>query len=162
MVVGSDFFDRDMPFESGSEPGKVRVAVDQAELCAGLDHPGSAPTQRHRSVPSAFDVAGVVPTNFDHALDTVGAAQRAGQGERDIQPQHGEGLLEGLPAGTRPRQDGCVPAHRPGFPAAPGRAARSRRGRRCASVSPPPSAASSAADPHISEFVEFMPISYLA
>jgi hypothetical protein len=38
----------------------MQVAVDAAELLAGLDHPGGAPAQRHLPVAPAFDVGGVL------------------------------------------------------------------------------------------------------
>lgn len=79
-----------MSFERGSQCAEMEVAVDPAELGAGFDHPGSAPAQRHLSVKPAFDVAGVVATNFDHAFDAVGAAQGPSQGGRHPQAQHGQ------------------------------------------------------------------------
>jgi len=49
----------------------VEVAVDAAELLAGLDHAGGAPAQCHLSVAPALDVAGVITTNRDHRLDSL-------------------------------------------------------------------------------------------
>ncbi len=44
-MVCTDTLLRDMPFEGGSQGWKVQVAVDAAELLAGLDHAGGAPAQ---------------------------------------------------------------------------------------------------------------------
>src|SRR3954454_12138513 len=51
----------DLGVERDAQLGQVQVAVDPAELLAGLDHPGGAPAQRHLPVPPALDVGRVGP-----------------------------------------------------------------------------------------------------
>ena len=96
MLVGFDIVGGDMPFESGSQGPEMEVTVDPAELLAGFDHACGAPAQCHRSVLPVFDVAGVIPTDFDHAFHAVGAAQGAGQGGWYTQAQDGQGLVQAL------------------------------------------------------------------
>ncbi len=67
---GSDILG-DLALQGGAQRGQVQVAVDAAELLAGLEHPGGAPAQRHLPVPPALDVAGVLSADRDHALDRV-------------------------------------------------------------------------------------------
>jgi len=74
----------------------VEVTVDAAELLAGLDHPGRAPAQRHLPVAPALDVAGVFTADRNHRLDRIGRAQRAGEGGRHTEAQHGERLVQAL------------------------------------------------------------------
>jgi hypothetical protein len=72
---------------------KVQVTVDAAELGGGFDHAGDAPAQSHLSVSSAFDAAGMVPTDPDQALHAVGRSQGSGKGGRHTQVQHGQRLV---------------------------------------------------------------------
>ena len=46
-----------------AQGSQVHVAVDAAELLAGLDHPRGAPAQRHGAVLPALDVAGMLPAD---------------------------------------------------------------------------------------------------
>ncbi len=80
--------------EFGGEFHQVQVAVDPPRLPAGLVQAGGAPAQRHPPVSPALDVAGVVAADPDHGLDRVGRAQRAGQGWRHPEPEHGQRLTE--------------------------------------------------------------------
>jgi len=48
-----------LAFKRGAKSGQVLVAVDAAELFAGLDHAGGAQAQRHLPIVPAFDSAGV-------------------------------------------------------------------------------------------------------
>ncbi|CCG02442.1 Putative helicase (fragment) [Blastococcus saxobsidens DD2] len=94
----------DLGVERGAQLRQVQVAVDPAELLAGLDHAGGAPAQGHLPVPPALDVAGVITTDGDHRLDRVGRAQRAGQRGRHPQAQHGQRLVQAFAqAGSRAR-----------------------------------------------------------
>jgi hypothetical protein len=65
VLVACNIFHDDMPFELGSQCPEMEVAVDPAELFAGLDHSGGAPAQCHLPVLPVFDVVGGVPTDFD-------------------------------------------------------------------------------------------------
>ena len=56
----------------------MQVAVDAAELVIGFEHPRGPPGQRHRAVPPALEVLGVLPANLDHG---IGRAQRAGEAQ---------------------------------------------------------------------------------
>ena len=82
--------------ERGAQRGQVQVAVDAAELAAGFDHSGGAPAQCHVAVLPVLHVHRVVAGDGDHRLDAVGAAQRAGQGRRHAQAQHGQRLGQAL------------------------------------------------------------------
>src|SRR5450756_3072542 len=78
MADGTDSLCGDIRVERNAEPWQVQVAVDAAELLAGLDHPGGAPAQRHGAVLPVLHVARVGAGDGDHRLDAVGRAQRAG------------------------------------------------------------------------------------
>src|SRR5665648_427314 len=59
MTDGTDSLCGDIRVERNAEPWQVQVAVDAAELLAGLDHPGGAPAQRHGAVLPVLHVARV-------------------------------------------------------------------------------------------------------
>jgi len=56
-MVCTDTLLGDVPFEGGSQGWKVQVAVDAAELLAGLDQAGGAPAQGNVSVLQFFTLA---------------------------------------------------------------------------------------------------------
>src|SRR5665648_642341 len=96
MADGTDSLCGDIRVERNAEPWQVQVAVDAAELLAGFDHPGGAPAQRHGAVLPVLHVYRVVAGDGDRRLDAVGRAQRAGQGRRHAQAQHGQRLGQAL------------------------------------------------------------------
>jgi hypothetical protein len=57
----------------------VQVAVDAAELRAGLGHASGAPAHCHGAVAPVLDVARVSSANGDQRLDRVGRAEGPGQ-----------------------------------------------------------------------------------
>src|SRR6188472_1321282 len=63
--------------EGGAERGQVQVAVDAAELLAGLDPADGAPAQCHGAVLPVLHFARVGAGDGDHRLDAVCAAQRS-------------------------------------------------------------------------------------
>jgi hypothetical protein len=137
----------DLALERGAQRAQVQVAVDAAELLAGLDHPGGAPAQRHLPVAPALDVARAGPADRDHALDRVGRAQRARE-RRGARPAAARSTSRScLRAGWRLRPGGSCPARGPARSAAPRPRALSRHGRPRASAAPRLGAVAAAACP---------------
>src|SRR3954467_2156367 len=56
IVHGGADSSGDFGVERGAQLRQVQVAVDAAELLAGLEHAGGAPAQRHLPVAPALDV----------------------------------------------------------------------------------------------------------
>jgi len=75
---------------------------------AGWRARGSPPPGSGGAVLPALDVAGVLAADRQQALDRVGGAQRARQGRRHAQPQHGEGLGQPLAQARRGAGVGLV------------------------------------------------------
>ena len=49
LAYGADILG-EVGFHPSAKLRQVQVAVDAAELMAGLEHPGGAPTQNHRPI----------------------------------------------------------------------------------------------------------------
>ena len=97
MTDGADSLRGDMRVESGAEGGQVQVAVDAAELLAGLDHAGGAPAQRHvcRSASSSRCVEWVRAMEIIDSMLLVLRSVRASVGGTP-QAQHGQRLGQAL------------------------------------------------------------------
>jgi hypothetical protein len=88
-------------FERAAQCGQVQVAVDAAELLAGLDHTGGAPAQHHLPVAPTFYVSGVLAADGDHRLYAVRRAECPRQRGWHAEAWHGERLVEALAQARR-------------------------------------------------------------
>jgi hypothetical protein len=75
---------------------ELLVRFEPAEALGGLQHGGTGPAQRHRSVPPAFDVAANPPNGAHHVLNDVGAGERAAQLGRKAEADDGQDFVEAL------------------------------------------------------------------
>src|SRR4029453_4454909 len=77
MTEGADSMRAALRIEGGAERGQVEVAVDAAELLAGLAPADGAPALCHGAVLPVLHFARVGAGDGDHRLDAVWAAQRS-------------------------------------------------------------------------------------
>src|ERR1019366_7144320 len=83
-----------MAQQGGSQDRELLVGLQAAEAGLGFQHGGSSPSQSHPRISPTFDVAADLPEDSHHALDRVGAAERAPQLVGQTQADHGEHFVQ--------------------------------------------------------------------
>jgi hypothetical protein len=102
---GADSLRGALRIEGGAERGQVQLAVDAAELLAGLDPAGGAPARCHGAVLPVRHSARVGRAMENYRLDAVCAAQRSSD-RSSSQRSAVLGRLGGRPTPTEGRCQG--------------------------------------------------------
>src|SRR5579862_1336672 len=83
-----------MSEQRGLQRAQVFVRLQPTEALGRLQHAGSGPAQRHRSMAPSFDVATDAAHSPHHVFDAIGAGERAPQWRRQTKAVDGEYLIE--------------------------------------------------------------------
>jgi hypothetical protein len=88
-----------MVLKGGLEHRQMLVGLEAPETLLGFMHARGSRAQTHLRVPPALHIPAHLANDAVHALDDVGAGQRAAQVRRQAEPVDGEDLVQTLEDG---------------------------------------------------------------
>ena len=88
-----------MVLKGGLEHRQMLVSLEAPEALLRFQHARGGPAQSHLRVPPALHIPAYLANDAVHALDDVGAGQRAAQIRREAKPVDGQDLVHTLENG---------------------------------------------------------------
>jgi hypothetical protein len=88
-----------MVLKGGLEHRQMLVGLEAPESLLRFQHACGSPAQSHLCVPPALHIPAYLANDAVHALDDVGAGQRAAQVLRQAEPVDGQDLVQTLQNG---------------------------------------------------------------
>ena len=88
-----------MALKCGFEQRQMLVGLEAPEALLRFQHARGSPAQSHLCIPPALHIPAYLANDAVHALDDVGAGQRAAQVRRQTEPVDGQDLVQTLENG---------------------------------------------------------------